>query len=366
MQPIIFDIFFKRLFIVVFLSVFLYVIYLMLPVIVPFVVAFVLAYLLNPIVTTLAKYMSRFTAILIVYVMAATIVFLLISWALPMLWEQAKIFWDYLPVAVDWYNDVGRLWLQKYSDAKLIALDDNVIREQITTYLQANYQFSDVQSIIKRVVTSGMGVVNVAGVAFLIPILSFYFLMDWQGRLKTWGQVIPPTYRKKTFEIAKDCDMALMSFVKGQLTVMVLLGVIYAVQLQLIGLELGFTIGMIAGIASFVPYLGFGVGIVAAMVLGLLQFGLDWVKLAMIGGAFMVGQVMEGYVLQPLLLGDKIGLSPLWVIFSVLAGASMFGFVGMLIALPVGAVVNVLFHHAYAAYKESEWYKGRRQYQLFE
>lgn len=360
------DIFFKRSLIVLFLLGLGYAIFLTMPVIAPFLVAFILAYLLNPVVTTLAKYMSRFTAIMIVYVMAGAIVFLVVSWALPMLWAQAKIFWGYLPVAVDWYNDIGRFWIAKYTSSELIPLDEKVIQEQVLAYLQTNYQFSDLQSVIKRVLTSGLGMMNAVGLLFLIPILSFYFLLGWQSRLNTWGQAVPTAYRSKVVAIAKDCDMALMSFVKGQFTVMFLLGLIYAVQLQLIGLELGFTIGMIAGIASFVPYLGFGVGIVVAMIMGLLQFGLDWVKLVMIAGAFMVGQAMEGYVLQPFLLGDKIGLSPLWVIFSVLAGASLMGVVGMLIALPVAAVLNVLFAHAYHAYRQSEWYKGRRQYRLFE
>lgn len=156
-----------------------------------------------------------------------------------------------------------------------------------------------------------------------------------------------------------------MEFIKGQLLVMVLLGAIYAVQLQLIGLELGLTIGMVAGIASFVPYLGFGLGFIAAIIAGLFQFGFDWFYLSLIVGAFLVGQAAEGYVLQPLLLGDKIGLSPLWVIFAVLAGASLLGFVGMLIALPVSAVINVLFRHLYAYYRSTDFYKGRVQLDLF-
>lgn len=365
MQSLIFDVFFRRLFILLFLIIFLYALYLVAPVIVPFVAAFILAYLLNPIVMTLSKYVSRFTAILLVYAMIGAIIFLLIRWAMPVLWAQMKILWDYLPVAVDWYNESGRVWLGKHTNSELIALDPDVIREHAITYLQTNYQVSDAQSIVMKALSSGLSLANTVGMLVLIPILTFYFLMNWQTRLNTWINAVPTAYRPKTLMIAKDCDIALMSFVKGQFLVMILLGVIYAVQLHLLGLQLGLTIGMVAGIASFVPYLGFGVGFIVAIIAGLLQFGVDWVKLGLIGGAFMVGQAMEGYVLQPLLLGDKIGLSPLWVIFAVLAGASLFGFVGMLIALPVSAVINVLFHHAYQAYQNSEWYKGRRQYRLF-
>ena len=140
---------------------------------------------------------------------------------------------------------------------------------------------------------------------------------------------------------------------------------VYAVQLQLIGLKVGLIIGMMAGIASFVPYLGFTLGFIAAIIAGLFQFGVDWVHLLLIIGAFMVGQAVEGYILQPLLLGDKIGLSPLWVIFAVLAGAALAGIAGMLIALPLAAVLKVLFQHAYDSYRETEFYKGDAQYGLF-
>ncbi len=183
--------------------------------------------------------------------------------------------------------------------------------------------------------------------------------------MRTWKDALPAASSAKIISIAKDCDSALMAFVKGQLLVMILLGVVYAVQLQLIGLELGLIIGMVAGIASFVPYLGFGIGFVAAIIAGLFQFGLNWLQLGLIAGAFLVGQAVEGYVLQPLLLGDKIGLSPLWVIFAVLAGAALMGFVGMLIALPVSAIINVLFRHAYDAYRQSDLFKGHKQYKLF-
>lgn len=332
----------------------------------PFVVAFIVAYLLNPIVTYLAKYIGRIGGILAVYLSVLGVIVLGISWALPMLWAQLKIMWGYLPVAVDWYNDSARIWLNNTLNTHLIALDETVVHAEVIAYLQENYQAIDAQSFAKRVLASGLSAMNAAGLFVLIPIISFYFLIDWQGRLNTWTNAIPPAYRAKALAIAHDCDSTLMSFVKGQLLVMILLGVIYAVQLHLIGLELGLIIGMTAGIASFVPYLGFGVGFVAAIIAGFLQFGFDWLHLGLIVGAFLVGQAMEGYVLQPFLLGDKIGLSPIWVIFSVMAGASLFGLVGMLIALPVSALINVLFHHAYDAYRNSDWYLGKRQYRLFD
>lgn len=365
MKKIAIDPFFSRVLISLFFVGLIYALYLMKSVITPFLVAFILAYLLNPIVVALSKRMRRVFAILVVYAIIFAWVFIFFGWALPVLWSQLKTLWNYLPVAVDWYNETGRVWLTKHSNQELTALDPNIIREQVVAYLQTNYQASDFQSMVGQIMSSGLTVMNRAGLFVLIPILMFYFLVNWQERLATWQSAIPKAYYQKTMQIVQDCDKAMMSFVKGQLTVMVLLGVIYAVQLHLIGLELGLIIGMTAGIASFVPYLGFGIGFTAAIIAGLLQFGVDWVYLGLIAGAFMVGQAIESYILQPLLLGDKIGLSPLWVMFSVLAGAAMFGFAGMLIALPVSAIINVIFGHAYDAYKESDWYKGQRQYSLF-
>ncbi|OOR87750.1 AI-2E family transporter [Moraxella caviae] len=359
------DPFFRRLFILTFLVLFLYALYLMKSVIAPFFAAFILAYFLNPLVSMVAKFMPRILAIAVVYISGLFVLGGLLIWLMPMLWAQLQLAWESLPALVTWYNDVVRAWIGQHTNSELMPLELNVISDALVKFFQNNYQVADAQSFIRQALTSGVSAANSLGLTVMVPILTFYFLLGWHKRLASWQAAIPKPYTKKVLEIAKDCDRALMNFAKGQLLVMLLLGAIYAVQLHLIGLNLGLIIGISAGIASFVPYLGFGFGIVAALAAGLFQFGFDWVYLALIVGAFMVGQVLEGYVLQPLLLGDKIGLSPLWVIFSVLAGASLLGFVGMLIALPVSAVLNVLVHHAYKAYLDSDWHKGARQLDMW-
>lgn len=359
------DPFFRRLLILSAVGLFLYTLFLMKSVIAPFVASFILAYFLNPLVSIVGRFMPRILAISLVYVSGGVIAVAFFVWLVPLLWAQLELLWQSLPAAVLWYNDVVRPWISMHTNADLLPLDVNVLSNAALEFFQKNYQFADAQSFIRQALSSGMTFANSFGLLVMIPILAFYFLLGWDQRLATWQSAIPKPYTKKVVEITKDCHEALMSFAKGQLLVMVLLGTIYAVQLELIGLKLGLIIGISAGIASFVPYLGFGVGIIAALIAGVFQFGFDWLQLGLIVGAFMVGQALEGYVLQPLLLGNKIGLSPLWVIFSVLAGAAVFGFVGMLIALPVSAVLNVLFYHAYQAYLGSDWYKGRRQYQLF-
>lgn len=359
------DPFFRRMLIVLFWVIFLYALYLMRAVISPFVAAFILAYILNPLVVRLARYMNRMIAIVVVYFTSILLSGALIVWFVPVLWQQITLAWESLPLLVEWYNTTARAWISQHMDGHLIPLEVDIISNAVMDYVQKNYQVADAQSFIKQMLSSGIMVANNIGMAVMVPILTFYFLIGWQKRLITWLHAIPKPYRKKAIEIAKDCDATLMNFIKGQLSVMLLLGSIYAVQLQMIGLNFGLLIGIGAGVASFVPYLGFAMGIIAAIIVGLFQFGFDPIYIGLIIGAFMIGQAMEGYVLQPLLLGDKIGLSPLWVIFSVFAGASLFGFVGMFIALPVSSILNVLFHHAYCAYLDSDWYKGQKQLTLW-
>lgn len=363
-----FDPFFYRFFIVAAIFISLYLLYLLMPVIIPFLSAFILAYLFNPLVKRLSRYIRRWVAIILVYLVIMLGIAIAMWWLVPTLWAQLQAAWDYLPKAVTWYNEVARQWVVSKSEDRLHLplLESHALSETMVEYLSTNYNVQDAQSLMQKILTSGMTLVNNAGMIVLVPILTFYFLFNWDKRLHQWKVSLPKPYAKKIVQIAHDCDKALMSFVKGQLLVMILLGVVYSVQLELIGLDLGITIGMIAGIASFVPYLGFGIGFIAAIIAGFFQFGTDWVHIGLIVGAFLVGQAVEGYILQPLLLGDKIGLSPLWVIFSVLAGAALMGFVGMLIALPVSAVINVLFRHAYTAYINSNFYMGKRQFRLFD
>ncbi|WP_169392936.1 MULTISPECIES: AI-2E family transporter [Psychrobacter] len=362
-QPI--DPFFRRLFFVTVIVLSLLLLHLMTPVIVPFFFAFVLAYLFNPLVRKLSRYVKRWIAILVVYATITLGMALFLWWLVPTLWHQMQSAWEYLPKMLTWYNETVRVWVFENGRIRLPPLEPKGVSESFLEYMQSHYKISDASTFMSQVIASSMSFINSAGLIVLVPILTFYFLFNWDARIHSWKMAIPAPYSRKVISVAEECDDALMAFIKGQLLVMVLLGIIYAVQLQLIGLELGLIIGMGAGIASFVPYLGFGLGFIAAIIAGLFQFGMDWVHLSLIVGAFLIGQAAEGYVLQPLLLGDKIGLSPLWVIFAVLAGASLLGFVGMLIALPVSAVINVLFRHLYAYYLTTDLYKGRKQLDLF-
>ena len=238
-------------------------------------------------------------------------------------------------------------------------IDTNHMSTIVMDYIQTNYSTDSLQAMALRIAQSGLNFIQIGGTVVLIPIIAFYFLLDWRRMLDSLRRLIPRPYEKTTLEIATECHSVLGAFVKGQFLVMILLGIVYAVGLQLIGLDVGLIIGMIAGLASIIPYLGFAVGIVAAVIATLLQFGVDWMQLALVLVVFMIGQGVEGYVLQPFLLGDKIGLSPVAVVFAVLAGAQLAGFLGMLIALPVAAVIVVLLRHARDSYEKSQLYGSR-------
>lgn len=361
------NVFYRRFLTLTAIIVFLWLLYLLKPVIIPFATAFVLAYLFNPLVKKLeAIRLPRWLAILVVYVSMGVVFLIALSFLVPLIWEQLQIAWQNVPAMVDWYSNTLTTWLSTRFNIHLPTLDKTSVSKEFLAFLQNHYDVGQARTAIMQLLLSSLSVINIISLAVLVPILTFYFLLGWHERLHAFADMLPLPYKPKVIAIARDCDKALQAFVKGQLLVMLLLGTVYAVQLQLIGLEVGIIIGLLAGLASFVPYLGFGLGFIAAIVAGWFQFGADWLHLGLIAAAFMVGQAIEGYILQPLLLGDKIGLSPLWVMFAVLAGASLLGFVGMLLALPVSALILVLVKHGIKAYTQSSFYLGSRQYVLFD
>lgn len=189
----------------------------------------------------------------------------------------------------------------------------------------------------------------------LVPVVTFYLLRDWDVMVARIRELLPRQQEPTIVKLAKNSDEVLGQFLRGQLAVMVALGTIYTVGLWIVGLDLALLVGMIAGLVSFVPYLGFIVGIVLAGIAAMMQFG-DAVYLFYVAIVFGVGQILEGMVLTPLLVGDKIGLHPVAVIFAVMAGGQLFGFVGILLALPVAAVVVVILRHMREVYTASELY----------
>ena len=347
----------RRIFILSGIALILWVLYLLKPVVLPFIAAFLVAYLFSPLVDKLHRIgLPRWLSIGIVFIGIGVIVTLATWYVVPLVWQQLIYARDSIPAGIHWLNYTFLPWVSQTFNVEAMEIDTEQISKVVMEYIQTNYSADSIQSVVLRVAQSGLNFIQIGGVVVLIPIIAFYFLLDWDRMLESLRRLIPRHYEKTTLGIVGECHNVLGAFVKGQFLVMFLLGVVYAVGLQLIGLEVGLIIGMVAGLASIIPYLGFGVGIIAAVIATLFQFGIDWTHLALVIIVFMIGQAIEGYILQPFLLGDKIGLSPVAVVFAVLAGAQLAGFLGMLIALPVAAVIVVLLRHARECYEKSRLY----------
>lgn len=351
----------KRIFVLGVIALIGYIIYLLMPVITPFIAAFLLAYLINPLVSRMAKYnMPRWLTISLVFIGIIVAVGVGTWYLAPLLWEQIGYASKNIPEVLRWFNHTAIPWVEKNFNLTLDRVNNDELTNAVMDYLQTNYSVDSAQSIVYRIAQSGLSIMHTGGLLLLIPVIAFYFLLDWNNMIWRLQLLIPRQIEPTVVSIAKECHAVLGAFVKGQLLVMLLLGVVYAVGLQIIGIEVGLIIGLIAGLCSIIPYLGFAAGIIAAFAASLLQYGLDWVHLLLVLVVFMIGQVIESYILQPFLLGDKIGLSPVAVVFAVLAGAQLYGFVGMLIALPVAAVLVVLLRHLYQTYEQSVFYMGYR------
>ncbi len=351
------DLMLRRVFILASITFFLWILYLLLPVVIPFVMAFLLAYLFSPLVEKMQKlHLPRWLAISLVFIFILVVITLVAWYLVPMIWAQLMYARDHIPEMLHWVNETFLPWASNTFNLEPMQINTDELSKSVMDYVQTNYSVDNIQDIAVRLAQSGLNFIQIGGMLVLVPIIAFYFLLDWDKMLGQLRRTIPRKMEPRVVSIAKECHEVLGAFVKGQFLVMVLLGLVYAVGLQVIGLHVGLIIGLVAGLASIIPYLGFAVGIVAAIIATFLQFGMDWVQLALVMIVFMIGQAIEGYVLQPFLLGDKIGLSPVAVVFSVLAGAQLLGFAGMLVALPAAAVIVVLMRHLRESYERSPFY----------
>ena len=340
------------------LFVFMWTLGQLLPILMPFISAIIFAYLFNPLVDFLSKrgHVPRWFSISLVFVTIGLALILILWFLVPLIWEQILYVRANIPNAIQWINSTLRPWLQLQFQIETNRISLDVVTTWLTNYLQSNYSLDNTQQMITRLAQSGLSIISLLSLAVLIPIVTFYFLLDWKQMLARFRRLIPKRLEKKTIEILNECDVVLGSFVKGQLLVMILLGVIYAVGLQLIGISVGLIIGIAAGLLSIIPYMGFAVGLAAAVTACLFQYGIAWEHLALVAIVFGIGQLIEGYILQPFLLGNRIGLSPVAVIFAVLAGAQLNGVIGMLLALPVAALLVVFSRHIVEFYHRTNFY----------
>lgn len=329
------------------------------PILAPFLVGMLLGYLGDPWADKLeARGISRTWAAVIVFSVISLIVLILLLLWVPMIIRQANVAVSAVPEILLWIQREGIPYVQQLTGIQL----DMINVERIKAALAEHWLDSKdlITGIVKSVTKSGLAFFAFIGNLALIPVVAFYLLRDWDILVAKILNLFPSRYQTRTKMLATECDEVLGAFLRGQLLVMLALSMIYAVGLWIVGLDLALLVGLIAGLASIVPYLGFVVGIIAATVAGVMQFGLS-IDLVWIGLVFGFGQAIEGMVLTPLLVGDRIGLHPVAVIFAILAGGQLFGFVGVLIALPVAAVIMVFIRHIHDNYKESEFYRFKSE-----
>lgn len=333
----------------------LLIIYQLLPILTPFLVSILLAYMGDPVVDFLERYkVPRTVGVIAVFVLVSLIMLVLLLVLVPMIGRQLVSLYGLTPQLIDWLQGSALPWLQLQLgiSAKIDSLDS--IKQMFSENLGKT---TDVmQMLLAKITASSVVFLGWLANMLLIPVVTFYLLRDWDILVAKLRRLLPRKNEKLVVNLIAECHEVLGAFMRGQLLVMLALGVVYAAGLMVLGLELGLLIGLLAGLASLVPYMGFIVGIGAALIAGLFQFGLDPYLLLGIVAVFAVGQALESMLLTPLLVGDRIGLHPVAVIFAILAGGQLFGFTGVLLALPVAAVIMVLLRHLYTLYTDSNMY----------
>ncbi|NEZ03782.1 AI-2E family transporter [Wenzhouxiangella sp. XN201] len=326
------------------------------PVLTPFFISILIAYIVNPLVGWLEGFkLRRDLAVSIVFLLALLLLGLVLLVIIPVLVRESADFFARLPGYVESFRQTALPWIEAQLgiELNLQGLDVERARGLIQEY------FSNIAgaagNVLSVMTQSGGRFLVWLSSMVLVPLVTFYLLRDWRLLMDTLRDILPRNIEPVVVRLVGDCDEALGGFLRGQLMVMVSLGIIYALGLWIVGLNNAIAIGMIAGLVSFVPYLGAIIGILLAGTTAVIQ-DFSLVFLLSVAIVFVVGQLIESFVLTPKLVGDRIGLHPVLVIFAVMAGGQLFGFAGVLLALPVAAAGTVIVRYAYLNYKQSEIY----------
>ena len=331
------------------------VVWLLAPVLTPFLVAAVLAYVLHPLVERLsARRVPRLVAVTIVEVGAILIALAVLLLIVPILSRQLPLLREQIPLFAERLNTGLAPWLAKLGVD--VAFDIASIKAFVLKYLDANFE-DWMATALTSARIGGSILITVVGNVFLVPMVLFYLLLDWNSLMRRLGGLVPPRLRERTFNFFIDCDAVLGQYLRGQLLVMVALAVYYSVALTLFRFDLAVPVGVFTGLAIFVPYVGFSIGLILALLAGALQFS-GWYGPIAVLVVYGTGQIVEGLFLTPKMVGQRIGMSTLTVIFALFAFGHLFGFVGVLIALPASALIAVATARLRASYTQSSLYTG--------
>jgi predicted PurR-regulated permease PerM len=325
------------------------------PVLAPFVVAFAMAYLLHPLVERLSAWrLPRPVAVCLALLLLALALALLVLLIVPVFTRQIPLLKDQIPALVEVIN-AQLLPLNQYVGTE-VAIDVEAVRQMLRTAL-ASHETDLINSLLASAKVGGSALIALLGGVVLTPVLAFYLLMDWERVLAMALAWVPLAWKEPVRHFFRDTDHVLGRYLRGQGRVMLALAVWYAVALWAVGLKLALPIGLFTGLAVFVPYLGFGLGLVMAILAATLQFQ-AWLGVALVAAVYAAGQLIESFWLTPRYVGEAIGLNPIAVIFALMAFGHVMGFIGVLIALPASAVLVVALRRLQAAYKTSALYQS--------
>jgi predicted PurR-regulated permease PerM len=322
----------------------------------PFIAGMALAYLLNPLTNRLERLGLKRTlaALLIVGVAVLAFIFLILL-IVPILADQLSALISNIPGYVTrlqaLVTDPNRTWLRR-----IIGSEDTskTIGDLVTQ--GAGWMAGFLRSLW----SGGRALISLFSLMVVMPVVAFYLICDWPRMITTVDKWVPLPHRETVHGLAREIDTAIAGFVRGQTAVCLILGSFYAVSLSLVGLNFGLLIGLISGLISFIPYVGSMTGLVLSLAVATAQFWPEWTWIVVVLGIFMVGQFIEGNVLAPKLVGESVGLHPVWLIFAIFAFGYLFGFVGLLLAVPLAAAVAVLLRFALRQYLASPFYSGGR------
>ncbi|MBI3349943.1 MAG: AI-2E family transporter [Burkholderiales bacterium] len=324
------------------------------PVLAPFIAALVLAYALAPAVQALvSRRVPRVVAVLFVELLLGLALFALLLLVLPILSKEIPAMREQIPALAKVANDRFAPWLAEHGIQ--LQLDTASIKAFVLKYLDANLE-EWLATMLSSARIGGSFLLAFVGNAVLLPVVLFYLLHDWPELMARAWALVPPSARESVGSFLQDCDETLGQYLRGQLLVMVALAIFYSVGLALARFDLALPIGVFTGLAVFIPYLGFGLGLLLALLAGLLQFA-NFYGVVAVAIVFGVGQLLESFVLTPRFVGERIGMSPLMVIFALLAFGHLLGFVGVLIALPLSALAAVAARRLHAAYLASSLFR---------
>jgi predicted PurR-regulated permease PerM len=321
----------------------------------PFIMGMALAYLLDPVADFLERSgMSRFWATITIVVLTVMLLTVVAAIAVPLLAGQLAAFLERLPTYAAELQQLGQWFLQTrigqlFKSQSSVPNMDQIVSQAVAW----------VGTVIASVWAGGQALINVVSLMVVTPVVAFYLLYDWDHMLDRVDTLLPREHAETVRRLGREINASIAAFIRGQGAVCLFLGLFYAISLSVVGLNFGFLIGSVAGLISFVPFVGTIVGFLLSVGVAIFQFWPDWAWILVIVGIFAVGQFIEGNILQPRLVGSSIGVHPVWLMFALFAFGSLFGFVGVLLAVPVTAAIGVLVRFAIERYRMSSLYLDR-------